>query len=206
MVQILLQKLQILIFSIQRLNVEFPDQRLPQEIIDRPGIDLDHPALFEKLVQVLAHRVAADVQHRTHFLRGKRLQHLKVHLSGLLFQIVVQLRDHRFALGHHHDVLTIHTVCAVGFVVRVRPEEIAVAVLGGIDRVLVFFCLMQICGVQKLLAVPATVVQQELPDAGHLVNAQKQAVRSGRMSHGAGEPVRVADAQLIKKAGRHVVL
>ena len=91
MVQILLQKLQILIFSIQRLNVEFPAQRLPQEIIDRPGIDLDHPALFEKLVQVLAHRVAADVQHRTHFLRGKRLQHLKVHLSGLLFQIVVQL-------------------------------------------------------------------------------------------------------------------
>ena len=35
MVQILLQKLQILIFSIQRLNVEFPAQRLPQEIIDR---------------------------------------------------------------------------------------------------------------------------------------------------------------------------
>ncbi len=46
----------------------------------------------------------------------------------------------------------------------------------------------------------------ELPDAGHLVNAQKQAVGSGSMPHRAGEPVRVADAQLIKKAGRHVVL
>ena len=91
MVQILLQKLQVLIFRFQRPDVELPAQRLPQEVIDRPGIDLDHPVFLEKLVQVLTDGIAADVQHRTHFLRGKRLQRLKVHLSGLLFQIVVQL-------------------------------------------------------------------------------------------------------------------
>ena len=46
-----------LLYTSQRLNVEFPAQRLPQEIIDRPGIDLNHPALFEELVQVLAHQM-----------------------------------------------------------------------------------------------------------------------------------------------------